>query len=145
LSTPILRFGFRGEEVIFELLPSTEHSPGIDERIAQIDLAKDSLESALSAVDELKAAAERNKDELRDALERIEQTRADKAAAEKELENVKQIAQADVEVFKKLAGVPSPAQIARERFIGFLVGVIASLTAWGILLILKRLWDQLKP
>jgi chromosome segregation ATPase len=122
-----------------------EQTPGIDERIAQIDVARDSLESALSAIGELKAAAERNKEELRTALGRIEEARAAEAAAEKELENVKQIAQADVEVFKKLAGVPSRAQIARERFIGFVIGVVASLAAWGILRILERFWGHLKP
>lgn len=142
---PVLSLRARGDEYHVELWASMEQTPGIDERIAQIDVARDNLESALSAIDELKAAAERNKDELRGALERIEQARAAESAAERELENVKQIAQADVEVFKKLAGVPSRAQMARERFVGFLIGVIASLAAWGVLWILKRFWDRVKP
>jgi hypothetical protein len=50
------------------------------ERLAQIDQARENLLSALSAVDEVKAAAERNKAELRDAIEQIEQTRVEQGA-----------------------------------------------------------------
>ena len=126
---PIILFHARDDKFGVDLFPGIQGGGSIDERIAQIDHAKVNLTAALSAIDELKTTAEKNKMELQDALERIQDVRQHKAAAEKELENVKQIAQADVEVFRKLAGVPSRRDIARERFIGFVLGVIASLLA----------------
>jgi len=133
-----------GECVRVSFLPARPETSGIDERLAQIDQARESLVSALSAVNDLKATAERNKAELRDALERIEQTRVEKAIADKQLKSVKQIAQADVEVFKSLAGIPSRAQILQERFIGFIIGVLASLMASGILWTLVRTLNHFK-
>jgi hypothetical protein len=143
-TTPVLQVHVDRERVQVSFLPPRPETSGIDDRLAQIDQARESLGSALSAVDDLRAAAERNKNELRDALERIGQARAEKAVAEKQLESVKQIAQADVEVFKNLAGIPSRAQIARERFIGFIIGVVASLIASGILWALVRAWEHFK-
>jgi hypothetical protein len=122
-------YGVRGDKFYFKLFPGRDKSPGIDERIAQIDIARESLKAGLAAVDDLKVTAQRNREDLKSALERLEQIHQDKTAAEKEVKNVKYIAQADIEVFKRLAGVPSRADIARERFIGFVVGVAASLVA----------------
>jgi len=134
----LLRIQVDGDRAQVSFLPSEPAASGIDERLAQIDRARESLESALPAVNELGAAAERNKAELRDALELIEHTRAEKAMAEHQLQNLKEIAQADIEVFRSLVGIPSRAQIARERIIGFILGVIASLIASGIFWALVR-------
>jgi ABC-type transporter Mla subunit MlaD len=128
-STPVLRFGLRGEQFHVELLPGLRETSSIDERLAQIDDARANLMAALAAVDELKGTAERNKEELRQALERVEQLRADRSAAEKELQDMNTIAKTDIKVFKKLAGIPSRSQIGWERLIGFIIGVAASLIA----------------
>ncbi len=148
-SAPILRFGIRRDgRFHVELLPALDEllrqSPGIDARLAQLDSARDNLVIALQAVDELKATAETNKRELSQALERIEQTQSEKAAAKKELDNIRQIAEADVEVFKRLAGVPSRGQIARERFIGFVIGVLASVAATGFVWFGSWLLENIK-
>jgi len=143
-TTPVLGMRVDRERVQVSFLPPRPEASEIDERLAQIDQARESLVSALSAVDDLRATSERNKTELRDALERIEQARAEKAVAEKQLQGVRQIAQADVEVFRSLAGIPSRAQIARERFVGFIVGVAASLMASGILWALVGARDHFK-
>jgi hypothetical protein len=109
-TTPVFQMRVDRERVQVSFLPPRPETSGIDDRPAQIDQARESLVSALSAVNDLRAAAERNKTELRDALERIEHARAEKAVREKQLQSVKQIAQADVEVFKNLAGIPSRAK-----------------------------------
>ena len=96
------------------------------------------MTAALSAIDDLKTTAEQNKLELHDVLQRIQEVRQDKAAAEKELESMERIARAGVEVFKKLAGVPSRRDIARERLIGFGVGVLASFLASVIWWLVSR-------
>jgi hypothetical protein len=146
-STPLFGIGMRGEEFDIKFLPSRGGTPaslGIDERIAQIDLARDNLLAGLSAVNELKADAERNKEELRQARQQMEQVRLDKTAAEKELDGIKQIAGSHFEVVKKLIGVPSRTQIAQERFIGFLVGFFASLLASGIWWLCGKLYYHFK-
>lgn len=126
---PLLRFGVRGDQFQLEFFPSRAAGPALDERIAQIDIARENLKAALSAVDELKATAEKNRQDINSALGRLKQVHHDKAAAEKELLNVKQIAEADIDVFRKLAGVPSRRGIARERFIGLIIGIVASFLA----------------
>jgi hypothetical protein len=66
LSAKIL-IGVRGnDEFCVELVPIKKS--GIDERIAQIDSAKRNLVAALSAVDDIKTAAQENREDLNDAL-----------------------------------------------------------------------------
>ena len=133
-TTPIIRYGIRNDgRFHVELLPAINElvgkSPGIDARLAGLDVARANLVIALHAVDELKVSAEQNKLELDQALERIVEAEGRKLAADKEAENVRKIADADVDVFKRLAGVPSRRQIGFERAIGFVLGVAASLAA----------------
>jgi cell division protein ZapA (FtsZ GTPase activity inhibitor) len=101
----------------------------IDERIANLDVARDNLVAAVTAIDELKAEAEQNKTELSSALERLRSLEAQKASAEQELASLRQIASADIAVFQKLAGIPSRRDVIRERLVGFLLGLLASLAA----------------
>lgn len=139
-TTPVFSFGVRNGKPFVEFLPTDSPRGSIDERIAKIDAARHNLAEALEAIDELKATAEINKAEVASALERLDEAQNQKAAAEKELQAVRAIAQTDVEVFKKLAGVPSKTDIAKERLVGFLIGVTASIFAsiiwWG----LTRYW-----
>jgi hypothetical protein len=131
-TTPVLGIGLRDGKFQVEVGPGKIKTRGIDERIAQIDIAKQSLEAALSAIDELKTTARHNREDLNEALNRLRHVGEAKTAAERELSSIKQIAQADIEVFRKLAGVPSRADVARERLLGFIFGVAASLIASGL-------------
>lgn len=97
-----------------------------DERIAKIDEARTNLQDALSALDDLKLEAEKNKTELEEALKRLEETKAGHAAEARQLKHIRAIAEADITAFRRLAGVPVQG---RERLIGFLGGVVASLIA----------------
>lgn len=143
-TTPVLRFRIRPDRVLVEFMPKDSPRQNIDERIAKIEAARHNLTEALGAIDELKLAAEKNKAELAEALQRLTSTQAQKAHAEKELQTVREIAQSDVEVFKKLAGVPSQTEIAKERFVGFLLGITASVLASGIWWLLSKEWPLLK-
>jgi hypothetical protein len=144
LSQPVLRIGTRNgrpyADIVFESTPRQS----IDERIAKIDAARANLAEALSAIDELKAAANANKADLEAALEQLGQTQEAHSAAVRELSVVRQIADSDVEVFRRLAGVPSPSQIAKERALGFLFGVVASLLASGLWWAIAKLWPIFK-
>ena len=95
------------------------------------------------AIDEIKAAAGANKADLEAALEQLGRTQAEHNAARRELELVRQVANSDVETFQRLAGVPSKSQIAKERALGFVFGVIASLLASGIWWGAVKLWPYL--
>jgi hypothetical protein len=129
LSVPILVIKARPDGVVIDYFPEPEPTIDVDERIANLDRAKGNLLSALSAIDELKVAAGRNKVELADALRRIDEARSQKAAAEKELDDVRRIAQTDVSVFRRLARIPDRAQIALDRLFAFFLGVASSLIA----------------
>ena len=106
-----------------------EPHTSVDERIAKIDEAKRNLTEGLEAIDELRKEAEQNKLELKQALKSIEETQEKHAVAKKELESIRKISDADISTLRKVAGIPSVAQIWRERFYGFISGVLASLLA----------------
>lgn len=109
----------------------TERS--IDERIAKIDLAKANLLEGLQAIDELKAEAERNKKEVEIAVEQVNRLERNKIDLQSELAAIKTVVQTDVSAFRRVAGVLGPAEIRRERLLGFFSGVVASLVASGII------------
>ena len=144
LSKPVMRIGTKNGlpyvDVVFEETPRQT----IDERIAKIDAARSNLAEAISAIDELKAAANSNKADLESALERLGQTQAKHDDAKRELELVRQVASSDVETFQRLAGVPSKSQIAKERALGFVFGVLASLIASVVWWLLTKYWPYLK-
>jgi hypothetical protein len=96
-----------------------------DERIAKIDVARENLQDALAALGDLKAEAEHNQIALNEAIQKLDATKAGHAFETKQLEQVREIAEADIAAFRRLAGI-NPT---RERFIGFLGGVFASLIA----------------
>lgn len=116
----------------------------LDERIARLDVAKRHLEDSLGAIEELQRAAKENKAQAESALKRLAQLQEEKSKAELELSEVRKLATADISTFQKLAGVPSRAQIKRERVIGFALGVLASVVASGLVyllsLLVKTLW-----
>ncbi|MGE0351054.1 hypothetical protein [Hydrogenophaga sp.] len=129
---PVFRFGVQDGRPTVELFPERYEPASLDERIQRIDAARRNLIEALDAIDELKAAAEENKAELAAAIERLNSANRQRVTAERELAAVRDIAQSDIDVFKKLAGIPSQREIAKERFIGFLLGIAASIAAAGL-------------
>lgn len=142
---PVLRFGIEDGKPTVELFPERTDRASVDERIQKIDAAKHNLSEALDTIHELKVAAEQNKAELSVALERLNDAKLQQMTAERELTAVRDIARSDIEVFQRLAGVPSRKQIAKERFIGFLLGITASIVAAGLWTLGEWLWQRLWP
>ena len=143
-TTPVLQFHIRADRASVEFMPKGAPRQSIDERIEQIESARLSLVEALDAIDELKFAAERNKLELVATLQTLAATQTQSATAEKELEAVREIAKSDIGVFQRLAGVPSRRQVAKERFIGFLLGIAASVLASAVWWALSKWWPLLR-
>jgi hypothetical protein len=144
-TTPVLQFHIRADRASVEFMPKGEPRQSVDERIEQIEAARLNLVEALDAMDELKFAAEMNKLELAATLQTLETTQTQSASAEKELEAVREIAKSDISVFQKLAGIPSRSQVAKERLIGFLLGIAASVLASAVWWALSNGGRYLEP
>jgi hypothetical protein len=104
----------------------------VDERVARLDEARNALMEGLQAIDELRDEADRNKQDLATALAELSTVQVSKATAERELYAVKEAVNVDIEVFRSLARIPNEAQIKRERLMGFITGVLASIIASAI-------------
>jgi len=118
----------------------------IDERIKKIEDAKQNLIDGLAAIEELEKEAENNKKEVTAALLQLEELKRSRNDIEIELEETKEIISSDVNAFRKVAGVPSNRQFRKERMLGFVSGVIASLIASGIVslvLYTYKNWDKI--
>ena len=127
-----IRITYRNGGFQIELAEKKEEK-SIDERIGKIDEARSSLVEALDAIDELHSEAERNKVELKNALQNLAETERNKGKLENELENIRQVMQTDIATFRNIAGIPSQVQIKKERYIGFVTGVIASIVASALI------------
>lgn len=107
----------------------------LDERIAKLDAARKNLADGISAIEQLKVEAEQSKVEVAAAALQVEQLSKDKASLTSKLEAMQTVLRADVDAFRQIAGVPDAAAVRRERIIGFVSGVAASLVAaaviWG--------------
>jgi len=131
-----LKANSSGISLFFESSPAANKT--LDERIKKIDIARTNLLEGLHAIDELKQTAEENKSELESALLKLQELEQDKAIAEGELEQIKHIASTDISTFQKNAGIQTKNDIKKERVIGFISGVIASLIATAIFIGIKH-------
>lgn len=105
----------------------------LDERIAKLDAAQKNLADGIEAIEQLKHDAERTKRDVTFAAEQLQRLSEDKEEAAKQLESIRRAANSDIDAFRQLAGVPTEASIRRERVVGFVGGVIASLVASAII------------
>lgn len=107
----------------------------IDTRLSKIELAKQNLKDALSAVDQLKAEAEKSKGELEDVVQRLAEAHNKKKDVESEIAAASALAISQTAAVRKVLGVPSRAQRWAERCLAFALGFAASLLAswvWSI-------------
>ncbi len=104
----------------------------IDQRVARLDEARHALLESLQAIDQLRHEADCNKQYLAIVVAELGAVKVDKAAAERELVAVKKAVDVDVEIFRSIARIPNEAQVRRERLIGFITGVLASVFASAI-------------
>lgn len=101
----------------------------IDDRLAKIETARESLVEALTAVDELKERAQENKRDLEFLTEQIQRAELDKKSLSGELETLKGIASLDTESVRKVLKLPTRVSIWTERVIAFGLGILASTIA----------------
>lgn len=111
----------------------------VDARIKKIDAARDNLQDAIQAIDELRDQADLNKKELRDALSRIDEVEKQKSELNNELQTLQKIAEADTNAFRRIVGLPTKGDVWRERLLGFGSGVVASVVASIIFVFIQKL------
>tara|TARA_B110001450_G_C17623331_1_gene482101 strand:+ start:966 stop:1466 length:501 start_codon:yes stop_codon:yes gene_type:complete len=128
-TAPFFRYGVKNGKAYAEIFPAFNDSESVDQRIRKIDQARENLVSALTAVDELKNKADINKQEANEIKAKVDTLTSEKTLADTELQEIKKVTGSTVDAFQRVAGVPSRNQIAKERFVGFGLGVIASLLA----------------
>lgn len=122
------------------------------ERLKKLDEARESLIEGLQAIEELKEEANLNKIEADKALQKILELENNKASLEEELQHVQSLIKADVSTFRKVAGI-SDADIKKERILGFISGVLASIIAsiiigsvvWGFKTYIKPTITEQEP
>jgi hypothetical protein len=105
----------------------------IDARLAMIESARESLSSALRAMDELKITAENNRSDLDKLTAAIAKAEEEKADLNAQLEAVRQLAAIDSNIVRETLRIPTEVDKWRERIWGFIFGgVIAGLVATAI-------------
>jgi multidrug resistance efflux pump len=137
---PLIQFGVKNGKAHIVILPERGDQVGADERIRKIDEARNNLASALTAMDELKEEANTTKAEAEALREKVSSLIYEKNLASNELNEIQNLVESNIGVFQRLTGVPTRKQIAKERFVGFALGILASLIAsllweiWPLLL-----------
>lgn len=114
----------------------------IDERIAMIDSARANLLEGVQAIDELRQQAEQNKKDVANAMQQIALLERDKNSLEEQRKAIAAMIDSDVTAFQRIAGIPSKTAIRRERFIGFISGVIASTVASGVVWMIVKIIES---
>lgn len=109
-----------------ELGVGVDRNRPVDERIARLDEARAALSEGLDAINELRQDATRAKVEHASVISALETALANRDDAEKKLEAIHGIITQDVKAFREVAGV---SDIRKERLIGFVSGVFASIIA----------------
>jgi hypothetical protein len=101
----------------------------IDDRLAKIEIARESLAEALNAMDELKQRAELNKRDLEELNAALKEAQSEKSSVAAELEALKGLSVLDTETVRKALGVPTTVDRWAERTISFVLGAAASTVA----------------
>lgn len=101
----------------------------VDERLAKLDVARESLSEALLALDDLDRQAENQKAEITALLDAAETANENRQIATSDLETVRALASADGEALRRVLGMPTAMQRWIGRALSFFAGVAASLLA----------------
>jgi hypothetical protein len=111
--------------------PLTRES--IDARLEKIEIARQNLTEALSAMDELKNAAEQNRHDLEKLTSAIARAESDKADLHAQLDALKQLSAIDTEAVREALRIPTEVDKWKERIWGFIFGgIIAGIIATGV-------------
>lgn len=137
----VIRLYVDAFEKIFQLLgfPGFKNQLGaksIDERLSKIDSAKKALMESLSAIEELKKEAVNNKKEFEKTILDLNKIKTDKTTLETEYHSLKQLSSRELDSLKAILGIPDKN---KERLIGFISGIIASLIASAIIFLISTI------
>ncbi|MDF1740472.1 MAG: hypothetical protein P1U86_15030 [Verrucomicrobiales bacterium] len=108
-------------------------SKSIDKRIEKLDDAREALSQGLDAIDELRTDASRHKNEVKKALEELSDLSSETAELEAKKDSIAKVLDSEVSAFRDVAGIPSEVQRRRDKVLGFVSGVIASMVASGLI------------
>jgi uncharacterized membrane protein YdfJ with MMPL/SSD domain len=120
--------GITSTKEIYAALTKTGQND-IDARISKIDIARENLLEALTAIDEMKTSAHANKRELEDLralVERVGKERDD-LVADREL--IAKLTAADKDRLRRLLGAPTRLQSVGMGIVTFVFG---ALVTWGL-------------
>lgn len=134
-----VRVTYAGGKVAVDLRLKGERS--IDERLAQLERARQSLTEALNAVGELEHEAERSRAELEDLSERLKTLEAQKADAEAHLERIRSMTESDAKAMRQAMGLPSVQSARVSAVLAFFSGVFASFVTSGLVWLGRVLYD----
>ncbi|WP_105421846.1 hypothetical protein [Neorhizobium sp. T25_27] len=99
----------------------------VDQRIQKIDLARDNLAEALSAMDELKSSAEENRAELQRLQVALEKATAEKQDLSAYNQDLRKLAELEAESVRRALGMPTPREVLRSKVISFFAGVLVTI------------------
>jgi hypothetical protein len=112
----------------------------VDDRIKKIEIARKNLEESLIALDDLQKEAESNKREIDRTSEIIENLSRDKEKLSTDISEIQKLTSVNIATFQKIAGVPSQESLKRERIIAFFSGVVASIIASILFIVLSKIY-----
>lgn len=95
-----------------------------------MDEARDALADTLSAISELRDEIKESKQEHQLVLAELSRTLASKEGADAKLESLRRLLEADTVTLRE---VTAPQNVARQHTIGFILGIVASLVAAGLI------------
>lgn len=141
ITTRAINPNSRSVEILSAFIAKMGDDPSvtIDDRIKKIDAARDNLEDAIRAIDDLRIQADNNKRDLAHAMMLIQEAEDQKEVLGKQLETLKHVASADTEAFRQIVGL-SKRDVWIERFYGFGSGIVASVIASVIYVLLAKLF-----
>lgn len=113
-----ITFNVLGNKIEVRVSPDGD----IDKNISRLDIARENLQEALSAIDELKSTAERHKHDAREFQKKVEMARTESIA-------VDQIRQINRDELTRLLQLETRSSRLIGASIGFVFGIISSLIA----------------
>lgn len=125
-----LRVKFRGVRIgplEFELKKSSDTSYG--KTLEKIEITKEHLSDAISAIDNIKTEIFQKKQELDQLIESLTISKNQKANVEKEYEVSKRLRDEEAEKLRKVLGIYELKESKTGKVAGFVAGVVASLIA----------------
>jgi hypothetical protein len=129
-------YGEIGKDVIriaFQIfgvqLPVELQRDPIDKRLNRLDEAREALSETLTAVDELRDEIEVGRRDHQRILAELSRTLESKETADSKLSSLRELIETDQDTLREIT---APQNVVRQHTIGFILGILASLAAAGL-------------